>query len=148
MRLLYRLLATGLFVGYVPLAPATFGSLWAIPLVLLTGTYGIDYWITAAALVVVGVVAADRVAEEVGERDPSEVVIDEIAALYLAYATFPIKWKVLLLGFLLFRIYDVLKPFPARRLESLPGGLGIVADDLVAGAYTWITVKVLLRFLV
>ncbi len=143
MNLVYRLIATGLFVGKIPVAPATFGSLWAVPLVLITGTSGPDYYIILAALLVIGVVAAGRVSEEVGEKDPREVVIDEIVALYLSFATFPLNWKVLLAGFLLFRFYDIVKPFPARRLESMPGGWGIVADDLVAGAYTWVTLKVL-----
>ncbi len=142
MNLLYRLIATGLFVGKIPVAPATFGSLWAVPLVLITGTSGPDYYITLAALLVIGVVAAGRVSEEVGEKDPREVVIDEIVALYLSFATFPLNWKILLAGFLLFRFYDIVKPFPARRLESMPGGWGIVADDMVAGAYTWATLKV------
>ena len=143
MNLVYRLIATGLFVGKIPVAPATFGSLWAVPLVLITGTSGPDYYITLAALLVIGVVAAGRVSEEVGEKDPREVVIDEIVALYLSFATFPLNWKVLLAGFLLFRFYDIVKPFPARRLESMPGGWGIVADDMVAGAYTWVTLNVL-----
>ncbi len=147
MNLVYRLIATGLFVGKIPVAPATFGSLWAVPLVLITGTSGPDYYITLAALLVIGVVAAGRVSEEVGEKDPREVVIDEIVALYLSFATFPLNWKVLLAGFLLFRFYDIVKPFPARRLESMPGGWGIVADDLVAGAYTWVTLKVLFLLL-
>ncbi len=147
MNLVYRLIATGLFVGKIPVAPATFGSLWAVPFVLITGTSGPDYYITLAALLVIGVVAAGRVSEEVGEKDPREVVIDEIVALYLSFATFPLNWKVLLAGFLLFRFYDIVKPFPARRLESMPGGWGIVADDLVAGAYTWVTLKVLFLLL-
>ncbi len=142
MNLVYRLIATGLFVGKIPVAPATFGSLWAVPFVLITGTSGPDYYITLAALLVIGVVAAGRVSEEVGEKDPREVVIDEIVALYLSFATFPLNWKILLAGFLLFRFYDIVKPFPARRLESMPGGWGIVADDMVAGAYTWATLKV------
>ncbi len=147
MRYLYRALATGLFVGYVPVAPATFGSLWAFPLLLLTGTSSVEYWLTLVALGVIGVVSAGRVAEELGEKDPSAVVIDEILAMYMALATLPLNWKVLLSGFLLFRAYDVLKPPPARRLERLPGGWGIVADDVVAGAYTWGSLKVLLILL-
>jgi len=144
VRHLYRALATGLFVGYIPFAPATFGSLWAFPMALLTGTSTPDYWVTLVALLVIAVASAERVSQEMGEKDPREVVIDEIVAMYMALATFPLNFKVFLAGFLLFRMYDVIKPFPARRSESLPGGWGIVADDLVAGAYTWLSLKVLL----
>lgn len=145
MRYLYRALATGLFVGYIPFAPATFGSLWAFPIAFLTGTSTPDYWITFLALLVIAVVSADRVAEERGVKDPREVVIDEIVAMYMALATLPLRPGVMVVGFLLFRAYDVIKPFPARRAEGLPGGWGIVADDLIAGAYTWATLKVLLH---
>lgn len=144
MRHLYRALATGLFVGYIPLAPATFGSLWAFPMAFLTGTSTPEYWVTLVALLVIAVASAERVSQEMGEKDPRAVVIDEIVAMYMALATFPLNFKVFLVGFLLFRMYDVIKPFPARRSESLPGGWGIVADDLVAGAYTWLSLKVLL----
>jgi len=138
-----RIVATGLFVGYVPVAPATFGSLWAIALVLIVGTSGWMYWALGVILLLLSVVSSGKVAKASGREDPKEVVIDEVVALYLAYAHFPTDWKVLLGGFLLFRAYDIVKPFPARRLESLPGGWGIVADDLVAGGYTWLTLKLL-----
>jgi phosphatidylglycerophosphatase A len=90
---------------------------------------------------VLGVWAADRVAAHLHKKDPQTVVVDEVAGQLIAYlgvasiATFALNWQYLLAGFILFRVFDIWKPFPARRAESLPGGLGIMADDWVAGLY-------------
>jgi phosphatidylglycerophosphatase A len=87
-----------------------------------------------------GVWAADRVADYLQKKDPQIVVIDEVAGqlvtyLIPAYIGVGLGWKYLLVGFLLFRLFDIWKPFPIRRAESLPGGLGIMADDWLAGVY-------------
>ncbi len=145
MDFLARAVASGFFVGRIPIAPATFGSVWAVLLVMATGSWGPAYWSLALLLLPLSVLTSSHVSGLLLEKDPKEVVIDEIVSLYLAYATFPLTWKTIIAGFLLFRLYDVIKPFPARRLENLPHGYGIVADDLVAGAYTWLTLYVLLR---
>jgi phosphatidylglycerophosphatase A len=89
----------------------------------------------------VGVWAADRTAKYLQREDPQIVVIDEVAGQLIAYMalatprTFAVNWKYLLLGFILFRVFDIWKPFPAQQAESLPGGLGIMADDWIAGIY-------------
>jgi phosphatidylglycerophosphatase A len=89
----------------------------------------------------VGVWAADRTARYLRTKDPQIVVIDEVAGQLITYMalatprTFAVNWKYLLLGFILFRVFDIWKPFPARQAESLPGGLGIMADDWIAGIY-------------
>ncbi|HET6141949.1 MAG TPA: phosphatidylglycerophosphatase A [Candidatus Acidoferrales bacterium] len=89
----------------------------------------------------VGVWAADRTAKYLRTKDPQIVVIDEVAGQLIAYMalatprSFAVNWKYLLLGFILFRVFDIWKPFPARQAESLPGGLGIMADDWIAGVY-------------
>jgi|SRR5579862_1170013 len=90
---------------------------------------------------VIGVWAADRTAKYLQTKDPQVVVVDEVAGQLISYLglatprTFAVNWKYLLLGFILFRVFDIWKPFPARQAESLPGGLGIMADDWVAGIY-------------
>ena len=85
-----------------------------------------------------GVAAASATANFLGKKDPQIVVIDEVSGQLISYfgigAGMP-NWKYLLLGFILFRVFDIWKPFPARQAESLPGGLGIMADDWVAGIY-------------
>jgi phosphatidylglycerophosphatase A len=145
-------------LGYVPKAPGTFGSIAGIALTALvrfrflphhsTDIYVHDVYILVRtqglaillALVIsgVGVLVATRAATYLGKKDPQIVVIDEVSGQLIAYigigAAIP-NWKYLLLGFILFRVFDIWKPFPARQAESLPGGLGIMADDWIAGLY-------------
>jgi phosphatidylglycerophosphatase A len=93
------------------------------------------------AVSIIGVWAAGRTALYLQKHDPQIVVIDEVAGQLISYLglatprTFAVNWKYLLLGFILFRVFDIWKPFPARQAESLPGGLGIMADDWIAGIY-------------
>jgi phosphatidylglycerophosphatase A len=90
---------------------------------------------------VIGIWASDQTAKYLRTKDPQIVVVDEVAGQLIAYfglatpRTFAVNWKYLLLGFILFRVFDIWKPFPARQAESLPGGLGIMADDWIAGIY-------------
>jgi phosphatidylglycerophosphatase A len=112
------------------------GTLGAIPLYVLVSYEG-GRWavVVAAALVTfVGVWAASVVAREVGKKDPQIVVIDEVAGLLITMAAVDaLSWQTLLAGFVLFRALDMLKPWPIRKLERLPGGWGIVMDDVAAG---------------
>jgi phosphatidylglycerophosphatase A len=100
----------------------------------------------AAAAVLLGIPAATRVARELGDGDPSCVVIDEVAGQMLALVAVPFYWQSLLAAFILFRAFDIVKPPPVRQLENLPGGVGIVLDDVGAGLYAWGIVQLLLRF--
>ena len=128
--------ATALGAGYAPIAPGTFGSavgllLWiALPKIL---------WMQLLALAVVAVVGSwsGTVAEEhFGRRDPGEVVVDEVAGMMVTLVLNPIAGPLwMLAAFVLFRAADIVKPFPVNRLERLPGGIGIMADDLAAGVY-------------
>jgi phosphatidylglycerophosphatase A len=186
-------IATAFGLGYLPLAPGTWGSLAAIPIYYLlyafffslhlfvfTPARSTDYFVfgtrivpvshffayaAAAAvslmLALIGVRASSRVAEFSGKKDPQFVVIDEVSGQHLTYllaSLLPVRavcfetvsradlfgltephsvlnWKFLLAGFILFRVFDIWKPFPARQAESLPGGWGIMADDWVAAVY-------------
>lgn len=95
----------------------------------------------ALAVLIAGLWAASRAAKYLREKDPQTVVVDEVSGQLIAYLGLltagPVDhyWKYLLLGLILFRVFDIWKPFPARRAESLPGGLGIMADDWIAGIY-------------
>ena len=148
-------LATAFGLGYLPVAPGTWGSLLGVLLgwIALTddslrlgtasawGGFAVRDGALALLVSVVGLWTAGRVAASLGASDPQIVVADEVAGQLIAYLglatprTFGVNWKYLLLGFILFRALDVWKPFPARQAESLPGGLGIMADDWAAGAY-------------
>lgn len=151
-------LATACGLGYIPLAPGTWGSLagtilyvlfvprtFLQPLDVSDGVASfrivhISHWAMACAaafiIALVGVWASRRAAEYCGKKDPQFVVIDEVSGQFLTYllAVTP-RWNYLLLGLILFRVFDIWKPFPVRQAESLPGGWGIMADDWVAAIY-------------
>jgi len=137
--------ATGLGSGYAPIAPGTAGS--AVGLVLFWPLSRLGLGLQLAATVVVtlvGVAAADAVARRVGKKDPGIVVVDEIAGMWVSLLLLPMTPATAVLAFLLFRVMDILKPFPARDLESLPGGIGIMADDLAAGLYANLLLRLVL----
>ncbi len=98
-----------------------------------------------AAACAIGIPAATVVERECGRHDPAFVVIDEVAGQMLALLAVPLRWKTVLISFILFRVFDVIKPPPVRSLERFPGGAGIVLDDLGAGLYALICVQVLLH---
>ena len=100
----------------------------------------------ALVVTVLGIPAATRVARATGIKDPSIVVIDEVAGQLIALIAVPVSWKSLLLGFILFRGFDIVKPPPVRQLERLPEGAGIVLDDVAAGLYALAAMQVLLHF--
>ena len=134
-----HLLATCAGVGYLPIAPGTWGSLLAVAIAGCLYLASSDpFLFLLAGLIgssVVGTWAAHRVASELGDSDPSRVVIDEVAGQWLTLMWIPLSLSTLFLGFVFFRICDILKPPPARQAERLPGGYGIMTDDLVAGLY-------------
>ena len=146
------LLATWFGCGLAPVAPGTVGALGAIALAVFVehhhhlGTFG---WAIVALLATpVGIWAADRYAASLGKKDPGAVVIDEVLGqwLTLAGAARLDQWQVWLAAFTLFRLFDIVKPFPVRRLEAIPGGAGIVIDDLGAGVYAALVLWALTRF--
>ena len=103
---------------------------------------------TAAALLatLIGIPAATRVARALGRKDPSQVVIDEVAGQMIAFIFVPLNWHNILAALILFRAFDITKPFPIRRLEHLPEGTGIMLDDVGAGIYALVVMQLLLRF--
>jgi phosphatidylglycerophosphatase A len=132
-------IATWFGCGYAPFAPGTWGSLGALLPALLLAHWGwqpVYFLALAAAALPVAVWAADRTANWAGKKDPSLVVVDEVIGQWvtLAGAT-TLNWKSWLAAFVLFRAMDIWKPAPVRQFEKLPGGYGIVADDVMAGVY-------------
>ena len=136
-----KLLATGLGSGRLPFAPGTWGSLVALPLcifVFLPLSVGEPYLYLATLItfIFLCVWIADRGEKLLQKKDPSEIVIDEVVGLCVALAFVPLSWQTYLAGFLLFRLFDVFKPFPARWFQdNLKGGWGIVLDDVMACLY-------------
>ena len=136
MRRLGVWIATTGPAGYAPIAPGTFGSAAGVLLYLATSHLSFQYQaLLLVAVVVVGIWAASVAAIHFSRPDPSHVVIDEVAGQLLTYFGLSLNWTGVLIGFLLFRALDIIKPWPARRLEHLHGGTGIMADDLMAAVY-------------
>lgn len=139
------MLATGFGSGYSPFAPGTAGSavglllFWPLAMVPLLGQLAL-----CVVLFVVGALAATLVAEEVGRKDPGVVVVDEVVGMWITLVGVPFVPLTIVVGFLLFRVMDVVKPWPARSLEALPGGWGIMADDVAAGVYAHLCLQVVL----
>ena len=109
-------------------------GLWLIPFSSL------GLWAALAAVVGSGIWASHRVEEALGRKDPGVIVIDEVAGMMVAVLLVPRTPGVLLCAFLLFRLFDIWKPFPARESQALRGGLGVVVDDLIAGAYALVLI--------
>jgi phosphatidylglycerophosphatase A len=144
---LARLVATGFYTGYAPVAPGTFGTLPGVALAVavapLLATHVVLYSLVLVAVSLVAIWAAGAIVVESGHHDPQIVVADEIAGYLLTMAYLPATTANLVAAFLLFRLFDVVKPPPARQAEALPGGLGVVADDLIAGVMANLSLRLL-----
>ena len=136
------LAATFLGTGYLRPGPGTYASAFTVLLWWGAARFIAAEWQMAAALIValavtvLGIAPSTVVARESGIEDPGFVVIDEVAGQMIALIGVPVDWKYLLAGFILFRGFDISKLFPLRRLEKLPGGMGIMMDDVGAGLYS------------
>jgi phosphatidylglycerophosphatase A len=141
MRVVALALATTLGVGFVPYAPGTFGSAAGL---LLWWLLPSSLPVQAAAIVIVFLVGSwsGHVAERhFGANDPPPVVIDEVMGMWITLLLNPVGWQGAVIGFLLFRFFDVIKPYPADRLERLRGGFGVMADDGMAAVYANIALR-------
>ena len=143
MRSVALAIATCFGVGYVPVAPGTFGSLAGLALWLVLPASPF-----AQAAAIVATFAAGAWASSVAERhfrstDPGPAVVDEVMGMLVTMFMNPAGWLSAGAGFLLFRLFDVIKPYPANRLEHLPGGAGVMADDFMAGVYANLSLRVI-----
>jgi phosphatidylglycerophosphatase A len=129
------LLATAGGVGYVPFAPGTFGSMVGVALWALLRTSVAAQAIAIVVLFVLGSWSGTVAEHHFGRTDPSQVVIDEVVGILITLFLVPVGWLGALLAFLLFRLSDIVKPFPSNRLERLHGGFGVMADDAMAAIY-------------
>lgn len=141
---LARLVYTGLGLGLCPKAPGTFGTLLGIPIFLLCEGFSVAaYALVTLALFIVGTWAAGYAERDLGRHDAGQVVIDEVAGymvtMFLAPAL-PLNW---LWGFVFFRLFDIVKPWPVSWADKkIPGALGVMVDDVLAGVYAWLAMRV------
>ncbi len=150
MNFLARIISTGCGIGYIPLAPGTMGALaalivyWAVP-----QPSHAQFILIIIPLALLGIYAASNTEQErimslgaAKGKDPKIVIIDEIIGMLVALIAIPKTTKFLILAFVLFRIFDIVKPFPARHIEKLPAGWGIVFDDVIAGIYANLLIQI------
>ncbi len=132
--------------GFSPVAPGTAGTLGAIPLAWALGLAGWPLYLAAtAALLALGVVAAGRAGRYWGVVDAGPIVVDEVVGYLLTMAFAPFGWKTALAGFVLFRLFDVWKPWPVSALDRIKSGLGVMLDDVGAGLFGLAAMQLLLR---
>jgi phosphatidylglycerophosphatase A len=149
MRVPAKILATFFGVGFFPLAPGTLASALVVIVsrVLLSGVSPAILLAAAAVLFFLGVWAAGGYASVLGLPDPGRIVVDEVCGQVLALALVPRRGLPVVLAFVFFRVFDIVKPFPLRKLERLPGGWGIMADDVGAGLAAAAAVHLVLALL-
>jgi phosphatidylglycerophosphatase A len=137
MRRLGVFIATCAYVGYAPIAPGTFGSAAGLAVFYAVRSTG-SMWIELVMIAVtfaVGIWSSTQAEHHFAGTDPSYVVIDEVAGMLITLALLPVTFTGAIVAFLVFRVLDVVKPWPSAGFEKLPGGLGIMADDGMAGVY-------------
>ena len=139
-------LATGGFVGNIPVAPGTFGSLLGLPLCYALAKISLPLaFLATGALIIVAIWIAQLAETITKQKDPGRIVIDEIAGMAVTLIGIPFHLTSMVIGFFIFRALDILKPFPIRSLErQISGGAGVVLDDVAAGIYGNILVRIIL----
>lgn len=137
-------LAFGFGAGLSPFAPGTMGTLVAIPITLILKSLGpTGFWIVLILLFLLGVKLCTHVSQKLGVHDHGGIVWDEMVGYWLAAAFVPLQWHWLLAAFVLFRFFDIFKPWPIRQIDQkITGGLGIMVDDVVAGLFTMLILAV------
>jgi len=141
-----RFVATGGYVGLSPVMPGTFGTLWGVLLVYLGRGWGWHlHGVLILTAVVLGVFVSGAVVKASQKEDPQEIVIDEAAGFLVSFFLIPFNAFNLILAFLIFRFFDILKPYPISAVDrGVKGGLGVVLDDLLAGVWANILLRVIL----
>lgn len=137
----------GFGTGLAPFAPGTFGTLAALPFIwLFSGLDAGSYTGVVVAFSLLGIYLCGQTARAMGEHDHPAIVWDEVAGYMVAMIAVPVTWVNLLVAFILFRIFDILKPWPIRWLDKkVNGGLGIMVDDILAGAFTLVLMHIALE---
>lgn len=144
-----EIISSWFYTGYSPVAPGTCGTAGAVLfyLLFLRNLGSLSYMVTVAVVVVTAVTVSTYISRRTGEDDPSHIVVDEVAGYLVTMAFIPPDIKYVVAGFVLFRVFDIVKPFPAGRLEQLHGGYGIVLDDVAAGVWSNIFLHIIYLYI-
>ncbi|MEA3329036.1 MAG: phosphatidylglycerophosphatase A [Candidatus Omnitrophota bacterium] len=148
MRTLIKLVASVFFIGYVPFIPGTAASLAGVGLYLLIKNSQIVYFIVTLVVICLGFLTAGWAERLFAKKDASQIVIDEVAGLLVAFWFVAYEPVYLTAGFVIYRLFDWLKPYPLRRLEKIGGSSGIMLDDIGAGIYTNIILQIAIYFFI
>ncbi len=140
-----ELISTFFYVGYLPFIPGSFASLAALWLAGLVRGDCTLYLALTASFIILGFSCSGRAEKALGVKDSPHIVIDEVSGMFISLLFVPQDIRLTVLAFLLFRIFDTLKPFPAGHLQKLKGAKGIMADDIIAGLYTNLVLQLALR---
>lgn len=142
-------LAFGFGSGLAPFAPGTFGTMAAIPLYYLLAMLSWPYYISAVILAfLLGVYLCEQASNSLGVHDHGGIVWDEFVGMWLTLFLIPNQWYWVLLGFVLFRFFDIVKPFPIKWLDKkVKGGFGIMIDDVIAGVFAWLVLMIVVRWI-
>jgi len=142
---IYAVFTSWFYLGKIPFAPGTFGSLGAIPLFLLIQNHKIIYIVILLFLIVFSIPSSNYIEKKLNKKDPSFVVIDEVIGQLVALLFITsINFSTIFLSFILFRIFDIIKPPPARLMQSFYGGYGIIIDDIISGIYANLVLRIYL----
>ena len=141
-----KIISTFFYCGYLPFIPGTFASMVGIFLYYLIKDSIFIYTLFTLIFIILGFLITGKAEKIFNKKDARCIVIDEIAGMLVALMFIPYSLKLVIMGFVLFRILDALKPYPAGRLQELKGSIGIIADDILAGLYTNIILQLVLRF--
>jgi phosphatidylglycerophosphatase A len=145
-KFIIKITSTIFYLGYLPFIPGTFGSLAGVILFYLFKENPFIYLVISLFITILGFLVAGRAEKIFNKKDARYIVIDETSGMLLSFMFVPFDIKIVIIGFVLFRIIDALKPFPAASLQDLKGSMGVMSDDLVAGLYTNIILQIVLSF--
>ena len=146
LNVIEKILGTGFYTGYIPVASGTFASLAALAIFMIPGFE--KYYIIIPSILVLFIFGlfVGKKFESVYGKDPSECTIDEVVGTWISYLFLPKTAGIIIITFLLWRILDIFKPFPARKSENLKSGLGIMIDDVISGFYTLIIMHLVVYY--
>jgi phosphatidylglycerophosphatase A len=143
MKVILKHIATLWFIGYLPVAPGTFGSLFALALFILLKPALPAHFILILLIGAIGVISSHIAEILLNEKDSGHIVIDEVCGYFVSMLFLPYSLGYAVAAFFLFRFFDILKPFPIRQIESaMKGGIGIMTDDILAGIYTNVVLQI------